>query len=300
MREKLVFLGDVNSINIELILRSHAYLKNKTKYILLGNMNDLSKYLNRLNSNLNINEIFDPINYDNYKNNSLNIFNIENISNEKTENIINQINISNHIANLSKIDLVTLPINKSILKKKLKFNGMTEYLGKINKKNTKMLMHGEKFSIIPLTTHINLKEVNKFIKKKFLENSLKEILKQISKNIYKFDFKKIKFLCYNPHCSENGTLGNEDKIITEAISKFKKILGPFAADSAFNDLDKKILFISMYHDQALIPFKLLNKNGINITIGLNYKRLSPAHGTANDIKFKKIAKLSSYLACMEF
>ena len=44
----------------------------------------------------------------------------------------------------------------------------------------------------------------------------------------------------------------------------------------------------MYHDQALIPFKLLNKNGINITIGLNYKRLSPAHGTANDIKFKKM------------
>ena len=140
---------------------------------------------------MNINEIFDPINFDNYKNNSLNIFNIENISNEKTENIINQINISNHIANLSKIDLVTLPINKSILKKKLKFNGMTEYLGKINKKNTKMLMHGEKFSIIPLTTHINLKEVNKFIKK-FIENSLKEIFKQISKNIYKFDF-KIKF-----------------------------------------------------------------------------------------------------------
>ena len=55
----------------------------------------------------------------------------------------------------------------------------------------------------------------------------------------------------------------------------------------------------MYHDQALIPFKILNQKGINLTMGLNYRRLSPAHGTANDIKFKNIADVSSYLACME-
>ena len=55
----------------------------------------------------------------------------------------------------------------------------------------------------------------------------------------------------------------------------------------------------MYHDQALIPFKILNKKGINLTLGLNYRRLSPAHGTANDIKFKNIADISSYLACMK-
>ena len=55
----------------------------------------------------------------------------------------------------------------------------------------------------------------------------------------------------------------------------------------------------MYHDQVLIPFKLLNKKGINITLGLNYKRLSPAHGTATDIIFKNKVDLSSYLSCME-
>ena len=42
---------------------------------------------------------------------------------------------------------------------------MTEYLAKINKKETKMLMYGEKFSIIPITTHINLKDVSKTVKK---------------------------------------------------------------------------------------------------------------------------------------
>ena len=73
-------------------------------------------------------------------------------------------------------------------------------------------------------------------------------------------------------------LDSEDKIIANSISKFKKITGPYSADSAFKNLNNKnLLFISMYHDQALIPFKILNKKGINITMGLNYRRLSPTH-----------------------
>ena len=61
-----------------------------------------------------------------------------------------------------------MPINKSLFKKKIEFTGMTEYLAKINNKNTFMIMTGEKFSIIPLTTHINLKDVNKFNNKTYL------------------------------------------------------------------------------------------------------------------------------------
>ena len=49
----------------------------------------------------------------------------------------------------------------------------------------------------------------------------------------------------------------------------------------------------------VVLFKILNKKGINLTIGLEYGRLSPAHGTARDIKFKNIANISSFLACME-
>ena len=58
------------------------------------------------------------------------------------------------------------------------------------------------------------------------------------------------------------------------------------------------LFISLYHDQALIPFKLLNKKAINYTIGLDYKRFSPAHGTASDILFKNKANLDSFVECI--
>ena len=300
MKKKLVFIGDIDSINVEIINKSHKTLKNKVKYILLCNIRDISNYLEKLGSKIAINEIYDPLNFQNLKKNSLNCYNIEDISKEKYKNLINQIHLSNYLANSSKIDLVTMPINKSLFKKKIKFTGMTEYLAKINDKNTFMIMIGEKFSIIPLTTHINLKDVNKFINKQFIHFDLDKILKEIKRKIYNLKFKSIKFLCFNPHCSENSTIGREDKIIANLISNYKKITGPYPADSAFTNLDSNnYLFISMYHDQALIPFKILNKKGINLTMGLGYRRLSPAHGTARDIKFKNIANISSYLACME-
>ena len=300
MKKKFVFLGDLDSINLELIYNSHNYLKNKVEYILLGNIKDTSKYLSKINSNLEINEIYNPLNFENYKKDNLNFFNIENIHKEKHQTLLNQLSIVNHLSNSSQIDLVTLPINKSVFKKKIEFTGMTEYLAKINRRDTIMLMHGEKFSVIPLTTHINLKDVRNYLNKKYLNLKLTLINKQIQRRIYELNFKTIKFLCYNPHCSEQNTIGNEDRKITEIIKKFKNIYGPFSADSAFNKIQNNLLFISMYHDQVLIPFKILNKKGINLTLGLNYRRLSPAHGTAGDIKYKNIANLSSYIACMNF
>jgi 4-hydroxythreonine-4-phosphate dehydrogenase len=214
LKKKFVFLGDLDSINLELIHNSHNYLKKKVKYILLGNIKDASKYLSKINSKIEINEIYNPLNFENYKINTLNFFNIENIHKEKYEILLNQLSIANHLSNSSQIDLVTLPINKSVFKKKIEFTGMTEYLAKINNRNTIMLMHGEKFSVIPLTTHINLKDVRKYLNKKYLNLKLNLINKQIQRRIYKLNFKSIKFLCYNPHCSEENTIGNEDRIIT--------------------------------------------------------------------------------------
>ena len=141
MKKKYVFLGDLDSINLELIHNSHNYLKNKVEYILLGNIKDSSKYLCKINSKLEINEIYNPLNFENYKKNTLNFFNIENIHKEKYQILLNQLSIANHLSNTTRIDLVTLSINKSVFKKKIEFIGMTEYLAKINKRNTIMLMH---------------------------------------------------------------------------------------------------------------------------------------------------------------
>ena len=300
IKNKLVFLGDTNSINIEIVIKSFNFLKNKLNYILICNKKDLIKNPLFRDSKLILNEILDPLSFKNYKRNYLNIFNVEDISNRKYKNLLNQIQISNIIANLTKYDLVTMPINKDIFKKEMEFIGMTEYLGDLNKKPTAMLMYGDKFSVIPITTHINIKNVNRYIEPKHINFYIKNIFKNLTKIKDTINFNEINFLCYNPHCGENGSLGKEDILLRKIIKKFRSIKGPLPADSAFINIKKKTLFISTYHDQALIPFKIINKKSFNLTLGLDYKRLSPSHGTAKDIKRKYIANNKSYLTCQLF
>ena len=295
IKNKYVLLGDIDSINIEIITKSFKYLKNKVNYLIICNKNDLAN-----NTYLKLNEIFDPISFKNYNQNKLNYFNVENISNKKYLNILNQIKVANNLANLTKFDLITLPIDKSLFKKNINFIGMTEYLGKINNKFTIMLMYGENFSVIPLTTHINIKDIYKFIESKKINFFLKNLIKNIKRKFYCLNFKEMKFLCYNPHCGESGTLGFEDILLKKLLNKYKLIKGPYSADSSFTNIKKNTLFLSCYHDQVLIPFKILNKKSINLTLGLDYRRLSPAHGTAKDIKDKNLADNCSYLTCQLF
>ena len=300
IKKKYVFLGEVNSIHIELIIKSFSELKNKVDYILICNISDLIKNNFYKKNKIEINEILDPISFINYRKDMLNIFNIRNISNKKYINLLNQIKIANKLANITKFDLITMPINKAIFKKNISFIGMTEYLGIINNKSTIMMMHGDIFSIIPMTTHIQLKEVYKSINQKKINFFLKNTLNILEKKTNSFKFKEIKFLCHNPHCGEDGTLGKEDILINKTLQKFRKIKGPYSADSVFNKINDKTLFLSTYHDQALIPFKIINKRSINITLGLNFFRLSPAHGIAKDIKNKFISDNTSYLRCQLF
>ena len=111
-KKKLIFLGDLDSINIELVIKSFYFLKHKVSYILICNKNDFIKSIHFKKSNLKINEILDPINFYDYNKNQINIFNIENISQKKFLNLLNQIKISNSLANITKLDLITMPINK--------------------------------------------------------------------------------------------------------------------------------------------------------------------------------------------
>lgn len=299
IKRKYVFIGDTDSINIELIVKSFNYLIKKVNYIIICNKFDIINNKLFIRKNLKINEIFDPINFSDFKKNCLNIYNVENQFNKKYLNLLNQIKISNSLSNSTKNDLITMPINKSIFKRNMRFTGMTEYLGKLNKKQTSMLMYGDKFSTIPITTHINPKNIHKHINSNYINSFLKNIFKNL-KNRVDIKFNEIKFLCYNPHCGEEGLLGLEDIKIKKIISKFRKIKGLYSADSAFVSIKKNSLFISTYHDQALIPFKIINKESFNLTLGLDYRRLSPSHGTAKDIKHRYIADKTSYLKCLLF
>ncbi len=299
-KKKFVFVGDLDSINLEIIFNSYQILKRTINYILIGNMSEIIKNKKYLKEKINLNEVLDPINFSDYDYKCLNVYNIENISNLKYKNILNQIKISNHLSNHTKYDLITMPINKAIIKKNQRFIGMTEYLGKINKKETIMLMKGENFSIIPFTTHINPKNIYKYLKIKKINFFIKTVLSLINSKNYNLNYKNLYFLCYNPHCGEEGLIGKEDILLKRIITnRFKFINEPISADSAFNKVKKNSLFLSTYHDQSLIPFKILNKRGINLTLGLNYKRISPAHGTAKDKKNMNKSDNSSYLECMK-
>ena len=75
---KYVFLGDTDSINIEIIIKSHNFLKDTVKFIIICDKIEIVNYLKKIKSNLRINEILDPIKFYNYKIKYLNIFNVEN------------------------------------------------------------------------------------------------------------------------------------------------------------------------------------------------------------------------------
>ena len=73
-----------------------------------------------------------------------------------------------------------------------------------------------------------------------------------------------------------------------------------SADTAFAKTSGKV-FVGMYHDQVLIPFKTLNKfDGINITIGKKLIRMSPDHGTATNIKKTNTIDTKSFINCIKF
>jgi len=198
-----------------------------------------------------------------------------------------------------------MPINKKKFLNK-KFAGFTEFFSfSIDKlKNENMLLFSEKFSVCPLTTHIELKNIEKKISKKSLTNAINNI-----NNFYKKIIKKKKeiiVLGLNPHASKDLNNLSKDKILIQpVVKKFIKkkvhISGPVSADTAFNKFKNKI-FLGMYHDQVLVPFKMINKfKGINITIGKKIVRLSPDHGIAYDLrnKPKKITN-QSFIECIKF
>ncbi len=111
----------------------------------------------------------------------------------------------------------------------------------------------------------------------------------------------------NPHAGENGAFGNEEStIIQPAVDALNEtgtaiFTGPLTPDAVFRDasLGQYDAVIAMYHDQGLIPLKLLDfDNAVNVTLGLPKPRTSPDHGTAFGIAGKNLADPSSMIAAI--
>lgn len=192
--------------------------------------------------------------------------------------------------------LITAPISKNAFHLAgIQFPGHTELLAKhTNTKDYLMVFLSNKFICGLTTIHEPIKNVASLITKVRLKNSI-IILNNVLENDLKLKNPVIAVLGLNPHAGENGAIGNEEnKVIKPVIDSIKniKIKGPFVPDAFFaNQLYKKYdAVLGMYHDQVLIPFKMLNfNNGVNYTAGLPIVRTSPDHGTGYDIAGKGIA-----------
>ncbi|MEO0234352.1 MAG: 4-hydroxythreonine-4-phosphate dehydrogenase PdxA [candidate division WOR-3 bacterium] len=184
--------------------------------------------------------------------------------------------------------LLTMPINKEqIAKFKIGFSGHTEYLEEKFRKKLSMLLYSKKISVLPLTRHIKLEKVENELFQSNIRKQIKNV-QEFYRNFLKKE-PKILLLCVNPHCSDGKLLGLSDYRLKRIICSLKKdfkIDGPVSADSAFNknNIQEYDLFVGTYHDQVLIPFKMLSFNsGVNITLGLDFLRVSPDHGPAYDL-----------------
>ena len=184
--------------------------------------------------------------------------------------------------------VVTLPINKESWKKAgIEYKGHTDALRDFFKKEAIMMLGCKKMYVALFTEHIPLKDVPKKIKKKPLVQFLIDFQKETNA-------KKIGVLGLNPHAGENGVLGDEEKIITEAIREANQknltFIGPLVPDIAFSPKMRKSLryYVAMYHDQGLAPLKALYfDESINVSLNLPIVRTSVDHGTAFDIAYQK-------------
>ena len=168
-----------------------------------------------------------------------------------------------------------------------------------------MMIYNKKLSVVPITTHISIKNITKKINKNIIKKKI-----QIINDFYVNFFNKkpvIAVLGLNPHNGELKSNSEEKRFIIPAIKKLKlqkiKVLGPLSADTVF--LNKKKykydVVVGMYHDQVLAPFKALyGFDAINITLGLKYFRISPDHGTATDIFALNKANPLSLLKAIDF
>jgi 4-hydroxythreonine-4-phosphate dehydrogenase len=311
----IIVLGEPNSISSEIFLKSINYIKkSKLNFIIIGNYSLFKKQANYLNYKKNINFRLSKI--DNLKKTKFNFINIDykqskpfDLKNNKTDAFLKKCFECAVLLFKKKLasGLINLPINKSKFTKN-KYKGITEYIAdKTNNKNKEnMLLFNDAFSVLPLTTHIPLKEVYKEISYKKIEKACKNINNFYLKTIKRKKF-KIGILGLNPHNGENGYIGNEEKrIIIPAIKKLKKkypIVGPLSPDTSFLQRAKlKIdVLIGHYHDQILTTFKTkFNYDAINITIGLPFIRISPDHGVGTEIIGKGIADPKSFKRAIKF
>lgn len=204
--------------------------------------------------------------------------------------------------------ITTCPISKySLNQAGFSFPGHTEMLAELtDSKYYAMMMAGDRLRVTLVTIHCSLASVPQTLTKRSIINLINTTHHALSVD-FGIENPKIAVAALNPHAGENLLFGDEEQTIIqpaveESCKKGFLVQGPFPPDTVFfkaaqGDYDA---VICMYHDQGLIPFKLLHfDDGVNITLGLPIVRTSVDHGTAYDIAGSGTADPSSLTHAIE-
>lgn len=188
--------------------------------------------------------------------------------------------------------IVTAPISKAMWHAAGRdYPGHTELLATLTRTpEVRMMLVGSRLRVILVTTHMALARVPAALSSERILKTITMTVEHLSR-FHGLEHPRLAVAGLNPHAGEAGAFGHEEEeIISPAIQQAQArgvtIVGPFPADTVFvravrGEFDG---VICLYHDQGLIPLKLLSwEDGVNVTIGLPIVRTSPDHGTAFDI-----------------
>ena len=297
-----ITLGDPAGIGPEITLKAIAALRNPYRVIrIIGSRAILENLKKKLKIKLDL----EPLVFD-----VVHSFKYQFGKTDKRCGIsaLKALDIAVELLKAGKINgIVTAPICKDSLRLAgFKYPGHTEFLADAFKvKKYAMLAYSPNLKIAFVTIHKPLREVAKYIttdrvlEKILLLNDFLSSKLEIRNSKLEI---RIAVLAFNPHAFEFST-GEEDKIV-QAIKQAQKldikVSGPFPADSINELIGKFDGIVAMYHDQGMIPIKLLARDqGVNITLGLPYPRTSPLHGCGFDIAGQGIANPSSMQAAID-
>ncbi len=204
--------------------------------------------------------------------------------------------------------LVTAPVNKAAINRAgIAFKGHTEYLAEaFHVKKFVMMFCREDFRVSLVTRHVALKDVAASLSREKIKDTI-VLTEKAMREDFRIKRPRICVCGLNPHCGENGLMGDEEKrivgpVVASLKSRIRRLEGPLPADVAFYMAHKARfdVVVAMYHDQGLGPFKMVAfEDGVNVTLGLPFVRTSPDHGTAYDIAGKGIANPVSMKAALK-
>ena len=305
-----ITMGDPTGIGPEIIVKA-LWMKEPFKVcrpIVFGDREVLSKTIEMLGLNATI-EVIEKVPEEGYLPQKIFLFPLSQLradslhfgkpTRECGEAMVKYVEEAVKWVKNGKLDAITTcPINKQAINAAgYPFAGHTELLAHlVQASSVNMMFLGSKWKVVLVTTHLPIKEVSKWI----TANRILSTIRMTDEGLKKYfgiTHPKIAVLGLNPHCGEDGLLGEEEKMeiipaIEGARSQGMDVEGPFPADSFFN-LSGRYAFdavISMYHDQGLIPIKMVDfEEAVNLTLGLPFIRTSVGHGTAYDIAGKGLA-----------